>query len=225
MIDKPTLEANFASVEARIAAACQRAGRSRAEVTLVAVSKLHPPQLIELAWQLGQRDFGENYAQELRDKHLALSGSTGLRWHAIGPLQPKNAKYVAKAAHVFHALERLEISHELARRREGAPLECLLEVNVAGEGSKAGLAPEALPTLLEAARALPQLSVIGLTTMPPLSEDPEASRPHFRALRALAKQHGLPQLSMGTTGDFEVAIEEGATFVRVGTALFGLRSP
>lgn len=223
MIDRPTLAANFAAVEARLAAACTRAGRARADVTLVAVSKLHPPELIRLAWELGHRDFGENYAQELRDKHAGLADCAGLRWHAIGPVQPKNAKYVARAATVFHALERLEVAQELSKRREGPAVQCLVEVNVAGEASKAGVEPAALPEFLAAVRALPHLELVGLTAMPPLTEDPEASRPHFRALAALAKTHGLKVLSMGTTGDFEVAIEEGATLVRVGTAIFGHR--
>ncbi len=187
------------------------------------MSKLHPPEAIRLAWELGHRDFGENYAQELRDKHTGLADCAGLRWHAIGPVQPKNAKYVAKAAHVFHALERLEVAQELSKRRTGAALQCLIEVNVAGEASKAGLSPAELEAFLSTVRALPQLEVIGLTTMPPISDDPELARPHFKALRALAQQYGVKELSMGTTGDFEVAIEEGATLVRVGTALFGHR--
>jgi PLP dependent protein len=225
MIDKPTLQANFAALETRIAAACTRAGRARNSVSLIAVSKLHPPEAIRLAYELGHRDFGENYAQELRDKHTGLSDCEGLRWHAIGPVQPKNAKYLAKAATVFHALERLEVAQELSKRRTGAPLQCLVEVNVAGEASKAGLKPEELAAFIAAVRALPQLELTGLTTMPPLHDEAERSRPHFKALRELAKQHGLPQLSMGTTGDFEIGIEEGATLIRVGTALFGVRSP
>ncbi len=225
MIDQATLQANFAAVEARVQAACLKANRKRDSVTLIAVTKLHPLELVRLAWQLGQRDFGENYAQELRDKHTGLADCAGLRWHAIGPVQPKNAKYVAKAAQVFHALERLDVAQELSKRRVGAPLQCLIEVNVADEASKAGLSPAELPALLTAVRALPGLEVIGLTAMPPQHDEPEDSRPHFRALKLLAQQHGLSQLSMGTTGDFEVAIEEGATLVRVGTALFGHRPP
>jgi uncharacterized pyridoxal phosphate-containing UPF0001 family protein len=138
-------------------------------------------------------------------------------------VQPKNAKYVARAATVFHALERLEVAQELSKRREGAAIQCLVEVNVAGESSKAGLSIDALPDFLTAIRALPNLELVGLTAMPPLSDDAEASRPHFRTVAALAKSHGLKVLSMGTTSDFEVAIEEGATLVRVGTALFGHR--
>jgi pyridoxal phosphate enzyme (YggS family) len=223
MITRAELAENFAAVEARIAAACARAGRPRESVSLVAVSKLHPPEVVRLAWELGHRDFGENYAQELRDKHAALADCAGLVWHAIGPVQPKNAKYVARAAGVFHALERLEVARELARRREGPPLRCLLEVNIAGEASKAGVAPEAAPALADEVRALPGLELVGLTTMPPLVEDAEANRPCFRAAADLARRLGLRELSMGTTSDFEVAIEEGATLVRVGTALFGAR--
>lgn len=213
----------FALIEARIAAACARAGRPRASVQLVAVSKLHLPQSIRAAHALGHRDFGENYAQELRDKHVALADLEGLRWHAIGPLQPKNAKYVAKAAFCFHALDRLDTATELSRRREGAPLRCLIEVNVGTEASKAGVRPADVAALAAQVRALPKLELVGLTCLPPASEDPEASRGHFKALRALAASLGLPELSMGTTQDFEAAIEEGATLIRVGTALFGER--
>jgi PLP dependent protein len=223
MIDREALRQNLAAIEARLSAACARAGRTRASVELVAVSKRHPPQLIQTAWELGLRHFGENYAQELRDKHEALSACAGLRWHAIGPVQPKNAKYLAKAAHVFHALERLEVAQELSRRRTGSPLACFIEVNVAQEASKAGVSVSELPAFLAAVRALPQLEVVGLMCMPPLSDDPEASRASFRQLASLARDLALPSLSMGTTGDFEVAIEEGATHVRVGTALFGER--
>ena len=192
---------------------------------LVAVSKRQPLEPLRAAYALGQRHFGENYAQELRDKHAALSDLAGIRWHAIGPLQVKNAKYVAKAAHVFHALEDQAVAQELSRRRTAAPLQCFIEVNIGDEASKAGLTAEALPAFLAQMRALPNLEVVGLMCMPPFVEDGEKSRPHFRALSVLAKTHGLLQLSMGSTTDFEVAIEEGATHVRVGTALFGERTP
>ncbi len=216
-------KARLVQVETAIAHACERAARPRSAVTLVAVSKRHPPEAIRTAYAAGLRDFGENYAQELRDKHLALSALPGLRWHAIGPVQPKNAKYVAKAAHVFHALERLDVAAELSRRRTGGALPCFIEVNVAGEQSKAGVRADEVPRLVEQVRALPNLTVVGLTAMPPLNVEPEVNRPHFRAVAALAKSLGLTQLSMGTTADFGVAIEEGATHVRVGTALFGER--
>lgn len=218
------LIAAFAAVEQRIAAACARARRPRAAVQLVAVSKLHPPEVIRAAHALGHRDFGENYAQELRDKHAALAALDGLRWHAIGTVQPKNAKYVAKAAHTFHALDRLDTAHELSKRRTGTPLRCLLEVNVGKEDTKAGLAVGDVAAFAEQVRALPNLQLVGLTCLPPFTEDPNASRVHFQALKALAARLGLGELSMGSTQDFEVAIEEGATLVRVGTALFGARA-
>lgn len=223
MISRDALAANFEQVEGQLRAACARAGRLRSSVTLVAVSKRHPPEAIRLAWELGHRDFGENYAQELRDKHAALADCEGLRWHAIGPVQTKNAKYVAQAAHVFHALDRVEVALELSRRRKGTPLACLIEVNAAQEASKAGVRVEVVPELLAKVRALEGLSVVGLTAMPPLVNDAEENRPHFRSLCALARELGLPQLSMGTTSDFTVAVAEGATMVRIGTALFGDR--
>jgi pyridoxal phosphate enzyme (YggS family) len=214
----------FAAIEARIAAACARAHRPRESVRLVAVSKLQPAAAIREAWALGQRDFGENYAQELRDKAAELAPLEGIRWHAIGALQPKNAKYVAKAAAYFHALDRLDTAAELSKRRTGEPLQCLLELNLAGEGSKSGVPSTEAPKLAGALRDLPNLKLVGLTAMPPPSEDPEASRPHFARLRGLAASLGVHELSMGSTQDFEVAIEEGATLVRVGTALFGART-
>jgi PLP dependent protein len=223
VIETAQLEKNLEVLEGRIARACARAGRPEKSVQLIAVSKLHPPELLERAYDCGIRHFGENYAQELRDKQKALEKLPGIRWHAIGPLQTKNCKYVAKAAHVFHALEKLEIAEELSKRRTGEPLDCFVEVNVAREESKAGVDHGEVAAFVEKLRKLSGLRVIGLMTMPPLTEDPETSRLPFRALHALSRRLGLEQLSMGSTHDFEVAIEEGATHVRVGTALFGER--
>lgn len=213
----------LAEVRARVAAACARAGRAPESVTLVAVSKLKPAALIREAHAAGQRDFGENYAQELRDKAAELESLEGLRWHAIGPLQTNKVKYVARVAHAFHALDRLEVAQELSRRRLEAPLPCYVEVNVGAEATKSGVRPEALGPFLEAVRALPGLRVEGLMALPPPTEDEAVARAGFRTLRELARQQGLAGLSMGTTHDFELAIEEGATLVRVGTALFGER--
>jgi pyridoxal phosphate enzyme (YggS family) len=223
VIETAQLEKNLEALEGRIAKACARAGRKEHDVQLVAVSKLHPPEMIRRAYDCGIRHFGENYAQELRDKQAALADLPGIRWHAIGPLQTKNAKYVAKAAHVFHALEKLDIAEELSKRRTGDPLDCLVEVNVAHEASKAGLDHGQVAAFVDRVRSLPNLKVTGLMTMPPLTDDPETARLPFRALHALAQRLGLKELSMGSTHDFEVAIEEGATLVRVGTALFGER--
>jgi PLP dependent protein len=215
--------ARWAAVQADVAEACRRAGRAASSVQVLAVSKLQPVQALRAAYAAGVRAFGENYAQELRDKAAALADCPGIRWHAIGPLQANKAKYVAKTAHAFHALDRIGLAEELARRRTGAPLEVYLEVNLAAEATKSGLAPQAIGPVLAAVRALPQLKAVGLMCMPPFSEDPEASRPAFRQLKALADAHGLTGLSMGTTQDFAVAVQEGATVVRVGTALFGPR--
>lgn len=210
-------------VRKKIAAACQRCGRPSSAVELVAVSKLHPAEAIQEAYEAGQRHFGENYAQELRDKAEQLSGLRGLRWHAIGPLQTNKAKYVARAAHVFHALDRLEVAQELSRRRTGEPLRCFIEVNLALETQKGGVPPQGVEPLLNACRALPGLELTGLMCLPPLGESPEQSRSYFQTLAALGKKLGLRELSMGSTFDYEVAIEEGATLVRVGTAIFGER--
>ena len=218
----------LAFVHERIAAACARSGRAAGDVRLVAVSKLQPTSLIREAHAAGQRDFGENYAQDLRDRAVELADLDGLRWHAIGPLQTNKVKYVARAASSFHALDRDAVAVALSRLREDDPIEVYVEVNVAGEDSKSGVSPEAAPDLVARARDLPGLRVVGLMCMPPLPDDlagwdPAANRPWFRALRRLADQLGLAGLSMGTTSDYEVAVEEGATVVRVGRTIFGER--
>jgi PLP dependent protein len=214
--------ASWRAVVERVHAATARAGRPAESVEVVAVSKLQPAEAIRAAHAAGARAFGENYAQELRDKAAALADLQWLRWHAIGPLQTNKARYVARSAHVFHALDRFEVAEELSRRRTGTPLSVYVEVNVAGETSKSGVAPDALGALLRAVRPLPGLALLGLMTMPPLAPAEEV-RPFFRALAALAREHGLSGLSMGSTHDYEVAIEEGATIVRLGTAIFGER--
>ena len=207
------------AVRARIEAAAKRAGRDPKTIKLVAVSKTRPVADIRAAMAEGQLAFGENYAQELRDKAREISGA---EWHYIGPLQRNKVKYVVGTAALIHAVENIEIAEEIAKRAK-APQETLIEVNVAREPQKHGVSPEALAGLLNTIGGLGNVRVRGLMTMAPLSEKPEASRPHFRALRELAAQHGLPELSMGMTQDLEVAVEEGATLVRVGTAIFGER--
>jgi len=213
---------SWRTVLERVRAAEARAGRPERSVEVVAVSKLQPPGAIRAAYAAGARAFGENYAQELRDKAEALVDLAGLRWHAIGPLQTNKARYVARAAHVFHALDRLEVARELSRRRTGTPLAVYVEVNVGAEGTKSGVPPASLGAMLEAVRPLPGLELVGLMTMPPLAPAEEV-RPLFRALAALAREHRLAGLSMGSTHDFETAIEEGATVIRIGTAVFGER--
>lgn len=219
------VKTRWAALTAEVAEAGRRAGRTPQSVEVLAVSKLQPLEALREAYASGVRAFGENYAQELRDKAEALRDCPGIRWHAIGTLQTNKAKYVAKSAHVFHALDRSALAEELARRRSGAPLEVYLEVNLGGEATKSGLPPEAVGQLLKQVQSLPQLQAVGLMCLPPYSEDPEASRPYFRRLRELAGVHHLAGLSMGTSQDFAVAVQEGATVVRVGTALFGPRPP
>jgi pyridoxal phosphate enzyme (YggS family) len=195
-----------------------------AGVTLVAVSKTQPADAIREAYAAGQRDFGENYAQEWRAKADALTDCPDLRWHFIGALQTNKVKLIAGRVAFVHTVDRLELARELSRRlaaRESR-VRAFLEVNVAGEASKSGCRPEAVPALAEAVRALPGVDLVGLMCVPPASADP---RPHFHLLRSLRDQLGLAELSMGMSGDWREAVEEGASFVRIGTAIFGPRAP
>jgi len=195
-------------------------------VTLVAVSKTQPPEAVRQAYAAGQRDFGENYAQEWRAKAAALADLRDIAWHFVGSLQTNKARILLGAepprAAWVHTVDRVELARELSKRAVacGAPVRVLLEVNVAGEPQKAGAGPAATPALAEAVAALPNLELRGLMCIPPAEGDP---RPHFRALRALGTQLRLPDLSMGMSADWQVAVEEGATLIRVGTALFGAR--
>jgi PLP dependent protein len=206
----------------------ERLARVRAglpdRVTLVAVSKTQPPEAIRAAYAAGQRDFGENYAQEWRAKADALADLGDLVWHFIGGLQTNKVKLVAGRVRWVHTVDRASLAEELSRRSAatGATTRVLLEVNVAGEASKAGCAPADVPRLAEQVSRLPGLALRGLMCIPPAEGDP---RPHFAALRALRDGLGLalPDLSMGMSGDYRIAIEEGATLVRVGTAIFGAR--
>jgi PLP dependent protein len=230
-----TIEASWRAVEARVAAACERAGRTAAEVTIVAVSKTHPADAVRAAWAAGATDFGENYAQELATKlaELAEAPATqpprALRWHFIGRLQRNKAKLVAGRVALVHAVDTVELAEELARRAVGAVQPILLAVNLGGEATKGGVTAASAPMIARALAAVAGTSLDGLMTMPPPSDDPEASRPHFTALRALRDRlqgdlgRALPVLSMGMSHDFEVAIACGATHVRIGTAIFGSR--
>jgi pyridoxal phosphate enzyme (YggS family) len=207
-----SLEARIADVQARIARAA--AGRP---VTLVAVSKTHPAELVRAAHRAGLRVFGENYVQEWAGKRDALA-DLDLEWHFVGHLQKNKAKDVAGKVALIHGVDSLALAQAIDRRA-AAPQDVLVEVNLGGEASKAGVAPGELGGLLEAMRALPRARVRGLMCIPP----PGDTRPHFRRLAALAREHGLAELSMGMSDDYEAAIEEGATIVRVGTAIFGPR--
>ncbi len=216
------LSRNLEEVEQRILAACARSGRRREEITLLAVTKTFPPEVVLEAHALGLREFGENYVQEFERKAPAVRGLEGARFHLIGHLQSNKSR---RAGELFDVIQTVD-SVKLARRLDslGRPLEVMIEVKLSPEETKSGCAPEDLPALIDEIRACPNLRLTGLMTMPPWSDDPEASRPWFRRLRALAEQHGLRGLSMGMSHDLEAAIEEGATIVRVGTALFGPRS-
>ena len=220
---------NLRAVQARVDAAARAAGRDPKEITLLAVSKTKPAELVREAYAAGQRAFGENYAQELRDKASALADLPGLELHAIGPLQSNKAKYVAQSAASFQALDRIGLAEELSKRcmSLGRVLPCFIEVNM-GEAQKGGVAPEALEVLVDAASKLPGISLVGLMCIPPNLDEPESARPFFQKLRALrdglrAKVPSIVGLSMGMSGDYEVEIAEGATIVRVGTAIFGSR--
>ena len=232
------LRERLAAVHARIAAAAARAGRAAREVTLVGVAKHQPAARVVDAVEAGLDRVGESFAQEAREKVPAVQDALrarGLpppRWHFVGRLQRNKARLVAPLFDVVESVDRADLAEELARRAEaaGRRLDVLLQVNLTAEPQKGGVEPETLPGLLREAAALPALRVIGLMTVPRADPDPEASRPAFAQLRALRdalrRQAGggeLRELSMGMSGDFEVAVEEGATWVRVGTAIFGSR--
>ncbi|MES1180378.1 MAG: YggS family pyridoxal phosphate-dependent enzyme [Verrucomicrobiota bacterium] len=220
---------NLAAIQQRIQAACQRAGRDPASVTLLAVSKTHPPETIREAVAGGQFLFGENKIQEAKAKIPLCPGK--LRWQFIGHLQSNKVRDAVELFEMIQGVDSLAIAREISKRAEQAAktVPILLEVNVAGEASKFGYAPEKLLAELAELNALPRLEVHGLMAIPPFTPVPEKARPYFQKLRELKLQceqiigAPLPQLSMGMSGDFEVAIEEGATLVRVGTALFGER--
>ena len=220
---------NLAAVRARVDRAARDSGRDPGGVRLVAVSKTKPVEAIREAYAAGQRDFGENYVQELQEKAAALGDLPDLRWHMIGHLQRNKAKVVAKLASCLHTLDSVRLAEELGKRAAEArrELDVLVEVNVGGEAQKSGCAPEELALVLAAAEAAPRLVLAGLMTVPPHTEDPAGARPFFDRLVALRDAHGgsarLPELSMGMTHDLEHAVAAGATWVRVGTAIFGER--
>ncbi|MEP6861202.1 MAG: YggS family pyridoxal phosphate-dependent enzyme [Deltaproteobacteria bacterium] len=225
-----TIAERWAEVRAHVAAACERAGRAPSDVTIVAVSKTHPAGAIREAAAAGATDFGENYAQELATKQAELAGAPGmpLRWHYIGRLQRNKAKLVAGKVALVHAVDSEELAGELAKR--AAQLQpILLSVNLGGESTKGGVTAQTAPALAARIATLANVRLDGLMTMPPPSDDPEASRPVFDALRELRDRiagelgRPLPVLSMGMSGDYEVAIQCGATHVRIGTAIFGSR--
>jgi PLP dependent protein len=224
--------ANLREVRDRLAAAAARSGRPAEAVRLVAVTKTVGEDLVRVLAGAGQKDLGENRARQLRDRAATLAG-LDIVWHMIGHLQTKNVKYVVPASAMIHSVDSVELACEISKRSTagqadpGSPIQCLLEVN-SGEEQKAGVQPSEAAAVASAIAALPGIDLVGLMTMAPLVEDPETVRPVFAALRDLrdrlnretALPHPLTELSMGMTQDYEVAIEEGATIARVGTALF-----
>jgi hypothetical protein len=217
------------AVRARIERAARASGRDPASIRLVAVSKTKPASMVRAAYACGQRDFGENYVQELVTKADELADLSELRWHAIGHVQRNKAKDVARVAHAIHSVDSAKLAVELGRRAEanGRVLEALVQVNVGGEAQKSGCEPSEAGEVIAAVREMRALRLRGLMTVPPHTDDPEGARTYFDALRAVRDANGgaavLPDLSMGMTHDLDVAVACGATMVRVGSAIFGER--
>lgn len=225
------IQEGLVAVRARIDAAARRAGRDPAQITLVAVSKTWPHEDIRCAYEAGQRDFGENYAQELAAKRAELADLTDLRWHFIGALQSNKAKLVVPGCVLIHAVDRASVAQALSRRAlaAGVAAEVLIEVNVSDEGSKAGVAPRDADVLANALAGYDGVHLTGLMCVPAADQPDAVTRAAFRRLRELqarlAVDHPtVTRLSMGMSHDFELAIEEGATHVRVGSAIFGARA-
>lgn len=222
---------NLERVLEQIAEAAKKSDRSPADIQLVAISKTHEAEKVRAAFDAGQHLFGESRVQEARAKVPLLPSAA--RWHFVGRLQRNKVRHALPLFELFHSVDSIDLARDMNRiaEEEGLRPRVLLEVNVAGEGSKIGFAPDALSSQMETLFELPRLTIEGLMTIPPLAPEAEASRKHFVALRQLRDQFAtefnlpLPQLSMGMSGDFLVAIEEGATLVRVGTAIFGKRTP
>lgn len=236
-----TVAERLAEVRERIARAAKEAGRDPSSVRLLAASKTKSPELIREAYAAGQRDFGENYVQELAEKAEALSDLPDLRWHMIGHLQSNKARHVVQHASAVHTVHSAKLARELGRRAADHPvpearqliagnprLVVLVEVNVGGEAQKSGCSPEELGAVVGAVDAEPALALRGLMTVPPHTDDPAGARPFFDELVRLRDAHGgsarLPELSIGMTHDLEPAVMAGSTIVRVGTAIFGERA-
>ena len=226
-----SIQNNLQEIHDRISAACRKAGRNPSEVRLIAVSKVKPAALIDEAAAAGQRLFGESYVQEFLEKSQQVRHP--VEWHFIGHLQSNKVKYIQEKGALIHSVARLSRAREIDRQwgKNDRTADILLQVNLGQEESKSGTSEQALVELARAASALPHLRVRGLMTLPPYHENPEDVRPYFRRLRELATEIdrlslpnvSMQELSMGMSHDFEVAIDEGATLVRVGTAIFGER--
>jgi pyridoxal phosphate enzyme (YggS family) len=227
------IKENVAQVQERIVAACRRSRRGPDDVKLVAISKTFPPEYVRAAYEAGLRDFGENRVQEAMAKRPALS-DLSITWHLVGHLQTNKAKAARELFHWVHAVDSFRLAQKLdqAAAAGGGRLPVLLEVNLGEEASKAGVGESEIIQLAEQVSRLGTLEARGLMVIPPFLDDPELVRPYFRRLRELAREIdsknipnlSMQELSMGMSHDFEVAIEEGATIIRVGTAIFGVRS-
>jgi pyridoxal phosphate enzyme (YggS family) len=218
-----SLAERLAAVRERISRACDRARRDPASVRLLAVTKIFGPEAIRAAYEAGLREFGENYVQEMERKSPAVADLAGARFHLIGHLQSNKTK---KAAQLFTSIDSLDSVRLVSRLdAENTPLDITIEVKLSDETAKTGADPAELGEIAAAVRASKNLTLRGLMTVPPWSENAELSRPYFAQLRELAAEHSIAELSMGMSNDLEVAIEEGATWVRIGTALFGSRRP
>jgi len=225
------LSSNLAHIHMQIDAAARMAGREPSSVRLVAVSKTKPASLVDEAAAAGQNAFGENYVQEFTEKAAAVKSQ--VEWHFIGHLQSNKVKYIAGLVKMIHSVDRLSLAREIDRQWERINKVCdiLIQVNVSGEASKSGTTSEEALNLIRQVALLKNVRICGLMTMHPFFDDPQAARPFFRELRLLAEQLdflaipnvSMRELSMGMSGDFEVAIAEGATLVRIGSALFGAR--
>lgn len=224
------IAARIEAVRERVAAAARRSGRAPSAVTLIAVSKTFGAAEIAAAYDAGQRHFGENYIQEFEAKRLELAAfrpdvASGATFHFIGHLQTNKVAQAVALFPVVHGVDSARAFEQLSRRvAPGGCVHCFLEVNLAGEPGKSGAWPGAVPVIVDRVRALPAIDLIGLMAVPPRVAVADDARPYFRQLRALAQASGLTALSMGMSDDFEAAIEEGATHVRVGRAIFGERS-
>ncbi|WP_026516990.1 YggS family pyridoxal phosphate-dependent enzyme [Butyrivibrio sp. MC2021] len=225
------IKENLEIVESNIRKACEKAGRERSEVTLIAVSKTKPVEALREAMDCGIRVFGENKVQEMKDKNAVITED--LDWHMIGHLQANKVKYLPGMACMIHSVDNIKLAQEIEKQfaKNDMKIDVLIEVNMAGEDTKFGLAPQEVVTFVKEISALPHLNIRGLMTIAPYTEDPESNRQYFRGLRELKDEINgmnilpvpMDTLSMGMTGDYQIAIEEGATFVRVGTGIFGER--
>lgn len=222
MLSAEAIAANLHEVEQRIAAACQRAGRARSEVTLVAVSKTFPAEAVTAAFAAGVTDVGENRVQETRDKQPLVSGRG--RWHLIGHLQSNKAKDAVRLFDMIQTVDSFALAEKIGRAAEGEGKvqDVLVQVNIGREAQKSGAEIEQLPALVNAVKGLASVRLRGLMAIPPVGSA-DAVRTYFRELRTLRDSVGLEHLSMGMSEDFEVAIEEGSTLVRIGRAIFGSR--